>query len=562
MVWKADAPQMHESMKMLWELVPYTKGHGLDLGCGPSKTFPHFVGVDNRKDTQMFGIQMNPDHTVPTCENMPFFASEQWDFVFSSHLLEHIEDHVAALKEWWRLIKVGGHLCLYLPHKKYYPNIGEKGANKDHKHDFMPAEIITEMLKLGDLDVVRSEDRNENEEYSFFQVFKKLPVGAGQHFSYKKPKPKKTCAVVRYGAWGDALQMTSILPGLKKQGYHITLYTTERCQEVIKDDPNVDAWIVQGHEQVPNMALRAFWDWEQKKYDKWVNLSESIEAHALALDDRTQGRWPKSVREKYMNMNYWEFTHDIAEVPYEKPLTKFYATLEEKNWAFEEKAKIGGDLLILWVLNGSSVHKVWPHLDQIFARLLLTYPGVRIVTIGDPNTCMMLDEPWKNEPRVKRMAGKWTIRQTLAMADISEVVVGPETGVLSSVCMQPMPKIVFLSHSTHENLTRDWLNTFALFSTKTKCYPCHKLHYTWDTCNQAKDKNAYWDGAAQCQVDLPPEACWAAVMKAVAPLVEEGKVEIADLDNLAMIPSRKQAIIPILPHAPSPQQLAPAGEPA
>lgn len=544
MVWKADNPQLHESMKMLWELVPYTKGLGLDLGCGPSKTFPHFIGVDNRKDTQLFGIQMNPDMTVPTCEKMPFFADGQWDFVFSSHLLEHIEDYKGALAEWWRLIKVGGHLCLYLPHKKYYPNIGQPGANADHKHDFMPADITQAMQALGDWDLLRCEDRNAELEYSFFQVFKKLPAGGGQLYSYKKPKPKKTCGVVRYGAWGDSLQMASILPGLKKQGYHITLYTTQRAFEVIEHDPHVDAVIVQDHEQVPNHALRPFWEYEKKKYDKWVNLSESIEASLLALDERTNAQWPKSVREKYLDSNYWEFTHDIAEVPYEKPLTKFYATPEELEWARKERETIGGELFILWVLNGSSVHKVWPHLDQIFARLLLTFPQVRIVTIGDVRSAA-LDEPWRNEPRVLRMAGKWSIRQTLAVADLADVVVGPETGVLSSVCMQPMPKLVFLSHSSHNNLTRDWLNTFALFPTQTKCYPCHKMHYTWATCNQARDASKYWDGAAQCQVDIPPEACWTALSKALEPIVEEKKVEVADLDNAAHVAGKTRAIIPV-----------------
>lgn len=553
MVWKADAPQLHESMKMLWELVPYTRGLGLDLGCGPSKTFPHFIGVDNRKDTQLFGIQMNPDLTVPTCERMPFFASEQWDFIFSSHLLEHIVDYKAALAEWWRLVKVGGHLCLYLPHKKYYPNIGQPGANADHKHDFMPSDIINAMKAGGDWDLLRNEDRNAEAEYSFFQVYKKLPAGGGQLYSYKNLKPKKTCAVVRYGAWGDALQAASIFPLLKKQGYHITLYTTDRCLEVIREDPHIDAVIVQDHEQVPNHALHHFWANEKKKYDKWVNLSESIEATLLALDERTQAKWPHSVRAKYLDTNYWEFTHDLAEVPFEKPLTKFYSTIEERNWALDERKKLDGDLFILWVLHGSSVHKVWPHIDQIFARLLITFPKARIVTIGEPGRAAMLDEPWAKEPRVVRMAGKWTIRQTLAMADIADVVVGPETGVLSGVCMQPMPKVVFLSHSSHNNLTRDWINAFALFPTQTKCYPCHKMHYSWDTCNQVHDKGQYWDGAARCQVDIPPEACWTALMKAVEPIANEKKIEVADLDKLAEVRGAKRAIIPV--HA-LPKELA------
>lgn len=495
---------------MLWELVPYTRGFVLDVGCGPSKGFPHFTGVDNRKDTTLFSIAMDPDITADASD-LFMIASGGCDAVFSSHTLEHIEDFKKALREWWRVIKVGGHLCLYLPHKEFYPNIGHPGANKDHKHDFVPQDILDAMDELApDWDLLRNEDRNEAEEYSFFQVYRKLEAGSGHKFAYKKPKPAKTAAVVRYGAWGDALQACSVFPGLKKQGFHITLYTTPRAFEVIKHDPHVDEIILQDTDQVPNMALANFWDHEKRKYDRWVNLSESVEAKWLCLAERVEARWPQAVRHKYLNTNYVQFQHELAEIPYTKPETKFYATLEEKNWAVEKRIELKASPLILWVLNGSSVHKVWPHIDQIFARLLLAYPECKIVTCGDAKS-LMLDEPWKNEPRIVRTSGQWTIRQTLALAQVADLIVGPETGVLSGMSMEAMPKIVFLSHSSHENLSRDWRNVYALFSTKTPCYPCHRMHYTWEHCNKVEEPDKYWDGTAHCQVHLPPEACWEAI---------------------------------------------------
>jgi len=514
MVWRKEDPTGNEVGKMLWELVPYTRGFGLDIGCGPHKGFPHFVGVDNRKDTQLFGIQMNPDLTVPDATKLSMFSDGACDFIFSSHLLEHVEDYKAALQEWWRLVKVGGHLCLYLPHKDFYPNIGQPGANQDHKHDFLPQDILDAMDRFPDWDCRRNEDRNEAQEYSFFQVFKKLPPGAGHVMSYQKPKPPKTCAIVRYGAWGDALQACSVFPGLKAQGFHITLYTTPRAWEVIQHDPHVDELILQDDNQVPNVTLPSFWGHEQKKYDRWINLSESVEATLLTLNERIQTGWPKAARDKYLNVNYVEFQHELADVPYEEPKTKFYASLEEKNWAVEQRIELKAKPLLLWVLNGSSVHKVWPHIDQIFARMLLAYPECKIVTVGDTRS-LLLDEPWKNEPRIVRRAGQWSIRQTLAFAQVCDLVVGPETGVLTGVSMEDVPKIVFLSHSSHENLTRDWKNVYALFSTKTKCYPCHKLHYSWDHCWRNEDKDVYWEGTAQCQVDLSPEACWIAIGKAL-----------------------------------------------
>jgi ADP-heptose:LPS heptosyltransferase/predicted SAM-dependent methyltransferase len=514
-VWRADGPKGNEVGKMLWELVPYTRGFGLDIGCGPHKGFPHFVGVDSRKDTALFNIQMNPEITVEDASRLPQFADGACDFVFSSHLLEHIVDYKTALAEWWRLVKVGGHLCLYLPHKDFYPNVGKPGSNEDHKHDFLPQDILDAMEGFGgDWDCLRNEDRNEREEYSFFQVFRKLEAGAGRQHTWKKPRPEKLAAVVRYGAWGDALQTCSVFPGLKKQGFHIRLYTTPRAWDVLQHDPHIDEVYLQDTDQVPPQHLGTFWDYERVKYDRWINLSESVEATWLTLGDRVQARWPKSVRDKYLNTNYVEFQHELAEIVYTKSRTKFYASLEEKNWAVEQRIEMKASPLILWVLNGSSVHKVWPHIDQIFARMMLVYPECKIVTVGDAKS-LILDEPWKNEPRIIRKAGQWSIRQTLAFAQVCDLIVGPETGVLSGMSMEDMPKIVFLSHSSHENLTRDWKNTFALFSTKTPCYPCHKMHYNWDHCNRNDDKDAYWEGTAQCQVDIPPEACWVAIGKAL-----------------------------------------------
>ena len=275
MTWKPDQPYKPEWNKIVWELPQYTRGTGLDLGCGTGKAYPHFIGVDNHKDKELFGNPTVSDIKADV-EKLPMFSDGSMDFVFSSHTLEHIENFNAALKEWWRVVKVGGNLVLYLPHKELYPNIGQPGANPDHKHDFLPEDIIGAMKDLGSWELLKSEVRGQDDEYSFLQVFRKLPKGGGHVYSHAKPKPEKSCAVVRYGAWGDALQASSVFPGLKEQGYHITLYTTPRAWEVLKFDPNIGAVYLQDTDQVPNAFLGQFWEHEKGKFDKWINLSEPV----------------------------------------------------------------------------------------------------------------------------------------------------------------------------------------------------------------------------------------------------------------------------------------------
>lgn len=531
MTWRPEMPYVNEWTKIVWELVPYTRGRGLDVGCGTDKAFPHFIGYDNKKDKVLFGNPIKPD-IEGNAEDLSMFADASLDFVFSSHLLEHIVDYKAALKEWWRVIKPGGNLMLYLPHADHYPNIGKPGANPDHKHDFRPDDIGQAMKGIGSWDLLRSEVRAEGDEYSFLQVFHKLKSG-GHKYTYLKPKPEgKTCAVVRYGAWGDGLQAISVLPELKKLGYHITFYTTPRCIEVIKHDPNVDAWYVQDVDQVPNSFLGLFWEHEAKKYDKFVNLSEAVEGTWLPIHGKDSfHERPHSVRKKYLDHNYVEFEHDLAEIPFTKPQIKFYPTLEERNWAAEEKKSIGGSPLILYVIAGSAVHKIWPHTDQLLSRLMLNMPRAKVVTVGDDRcrqTEDALPDPknpgatldWSRVPCVVKRSGRWSIRQTLAFALLCDVVIGPETGVMSAVSMEKMPKITFLSHSSHNNLTRDWINTFALFPQKTACYPCHQLHYNWKYCHESKEI----PGVAQCQYDIPVEACWMALQRA---LKKESLVAVA-----------------------------------
>lgn len=174
MVWKVSDPQYYESAKIRWETVPYTRGRGLDVGCGADKIWPHAIGVDNRIDTALFDVKMNPDVTL-NATDMSFFATRSFDWVFSSHMLEHCENYPEVLREMFRVIKNDGYLLLYLPHKLFYPNKGEEGANPDHRHDFLPQDIIDTMRQIGSWDLVENQERNEDNEYSFFQVYKKLP---------------------------------------------------------------------------------------------------------------------------------------------------------------------------------------------------------------------------------------------------------------------------------------------------------------------------------------------------------------------------------------------------
>lgn len=103
----------------------YCRGRGLDIGYGGDPVTPTAAGWDfEHGDAQwLHGLD-----------------DESFDFVYSSHLLEHLSDCELALENWWRVLKPGGYLILYLPHRDLYEKKQRLPSrfNDDHKHFFLP----------------------------------------------------------------------------------------------------------------------------------------------------------------------------------------------------------------------------------------------------------------------------------------------------------------------------------------------------------------------------------------------------------------------------------------
>lgn len=523
MTWDPHARQNFESRKCRWEIVPWTRGRGLDLGCGIYKAFNHFIGVDNCHHGEQFGHVIKPD-VRSDASDLSLFASNSLDFCFSSHLLEHFppERVPEILTEWLRVIRPGGHLVLYLPDKALYPNIGEPGANADHRWDPDYDSVVKYLRETGcGWDLKDYQLRDQDDEYSGLYVLEKR-AGDEQTFSHRDyVRPEKTACVVRFGAFGDMLQASSVIAGLHRQGFRVTLMSSPPGSDVMTHDPNVDAFLLQDRDQVPNAELGDYWAYWAKKFDRFVNLSESVEGTFLAMPGRTAHFWPPAVRHKHLNFNYLQHQHEIAGVP-DKMCVRFYATAEEKAWAREQRAKMG-QVVVLWQLAGSSrMHKTYPWLDEIVARLMISYrggeyPQVDVVLTGGPE-CVDLENGWQEEPRVHLTCGKWSIRQTLAFLDESDVIVGGETGVLNAAACLPQPKVVFLSHSTRNNLTRDWINTVSLSAPRVTCPgrgeneapACHMLHYDWNHCRKGEKK-----GVAVCMEEIHPALAFEAIQQAI-----------------------------------------------
>ncbi|HND84821.1 MAG TPA: methyltransferase domain-containing protein [Pseudobdellovibrionaceae bacterium] len=100
----------------------YLQGEGIDIGCGDDPVLPSAQASD----------QIHGD-----ANQISRFVQKQYDYVFSSHCLEHMSDPILALREWYSIVKPGGVLFVIVPDEDLY----EQGNfpsrfNGDHKWTF------------------------------------------------------------------------------------------------------------------------------------------------------------------------------------------------------------------------------------------------------------------------------------------------------------------------------------------------------------------------------------------------------------------------------------------
>jgi len=102
----------------------YCVGKGLDIGFGGDPVVQDVQGWDfEHGDAQHL-------------ENIP---DNKFDFVYSSHTLEHLNDPEEALRNWWRVLKPGGYLIIYIPHRDLYEKKKKLPSqfNANHTHFFL-----------------------------------------------------------------------------------------------------------------------------------------------------------------------------------------------------------------------------------------------------------------------------------------------------------------------------------------------------------------------------------------------------------------------------------------
>ena len=214
-----------------------------------------------------------------------------------------------------------------------------------------------------------------------------------------------------------------------------------------------------------------------KNYDYFVNLGGIVEAGLLKLEGTVEFNWSHEWRHRAFNKNYSDALMEKAGLEIRGQNPELHFTPLENSLAKKLRAKYRNKFLILWSLSGSSFHKTYPFAEYV-GEALYKHKDIEILTVGD-DLCQLLE--WRND-RTHNHSGIWPIRKSMIMAKYADLVIGTETGILNAASAFDTPKIIMLSHSSVENLTKYWTNTTNLWA-NVHCYPCHCLNRTGQGCD-------------------------------------------------------------------------------
>lgn len=106
----------------------YLVGRGIDIGCGSDPITP---------DCDRWDLSFGSSDAT----GMSGVLNQTYDWVYSSHCLEHLHHPDIALYNWWRILKPNGTLIICVPHRNLYEKKTSLPSrwNPDHKLFFLPS---------------------------------------------------------------------------------------------------------------------------------------------------------------------------------------------------------------------------------------------------------------------------------------------------------------------------------------------------------------------------------------------------------------------------------------
>jgi len=121
------------------------------------------------------------------------FPDESVDTVYSSHMLEHVVNYQATIRDWYRVLKFGGFLVCLVPHQFLYEKRNALPSlwNADHKRFYTPASLLHEFETALVPNTYRIRHLRDNDEAYTYGIGPEAHAGGGYEIELVVEKIRK-----------------------------------------------------------------------------------------------------------------------------------------------------------------------------------------------------------------------------------------------------------------------------------------------------------------------------------------------------------------------------------